>query len=246
MSNNPLNHLAIIMDGNGRWAEKNDLERSCGHQKGLEKIKNICELSLKSNIKYLTLFALSSENLFRPKNEILFLIDLVDEAIDLYSKYLIENRIIVNFFGDYSILNNLTISRINALQEKTNKEFLNSNSMVLNIAFNYGGRQEILFAINKIIKKSMNDFCIHNPKDITISEKDLISNFYLQGIPDPDLIIRTGGYQRLSNFLLWQGAYSELYFCQDLWPDFNEKSFNSALKYFYMQKRNFGLIPEIV
>jgi undecaprenyl diphosphate synthase len=245
--NNKLNHLAIIMDGNGRWAEKKNLPRSEGHEKGLENIKNICELAIKSEIKFLTLFSLSSENLFRPKNEILFLIDLVDHALDFYLKFIVENQIIFNFFGDDSILNHLTISRIKNLQRITNEKFSSSKNLVLNIAFNYGGRQEILFAINNIIQKKISQNSFQNnsnemKKENLISEDDLRSNFYLPQIPDPDLIIRTGGYQRLSNFLLWQSAYSELYFCDDFWPEFEGHSLEKAIQHFHLQKRNFGLL----
>jgi undecaprenyl diphosphate synthase len=246
---NSLDHIGIIMDGNGRWAKAKNLSRSKGHEEGLRNIKNICESAIKYKIKFLTLFSLSSENLFRPEEEIYFLINLVDHAINFYQDFLFENHIIFNFFGDLSILKDEVIEKIQYIQNKTKENFSASNSITLNIAFNYGGRQEIIFAANQILKKFFkniidNKLDISKIKDFQINENELEKNFYLQDIPPPDLIIRTGSYQRMSNFLLWQSAYSELYFSEKLWPDFDNHDFLETINFFHKQKRNFGLICE--
>jgi undecaprenyl diphosphate synthase len=237
-NNQKLNHLGIIMDGNGRWATKNSLKRSDGHQKGLENIENICRFCIDDNIKYLTLFSLSKENYFRPTEEVLFLMKMFEYAIENYMDFILKNNIIFNFLGDINIFNENIVKKIKELERQSSTNANNKTNLILNIAFNYGGKQEILNACKKILENRYQKLDFLSD----ISEKEFRNFLYLPQIPDPDLIIRTGGYQRLSNFLIFQSSYSELYFCDDLFPDFNKNSFKNAIEYFVNQKRNFGLI----
>ena len=231
---NQLNHLAIIMDGNGRWAKNNNLERIFGHQAGLKNVKNITEYAIKNNIKHLTLFAFSTENFLREKSEVIHLIHLFDYALNEYRKFIIENRCIFKCIGDISILPDETREKIFNLENET--QF--NNSLTLVIAFNYGGRSDILNATKKIIQKIQ----IGNLQLEDLSES-LFSNFlYTANIPDPDLLIRTGGQKRLSNFLLWQLSYTELFFCDDYWPDLNEEKLEKILQDYNLRKRNFGKV----
>jgi len=223
--------VGIIMDGNGRWAIKNQLnDRSNGHKAGLKNIESICEFSIKHKIKFLTLFAFSTENNSRPKKEVEFLIQILVDSIEYYEKFLLENKIKFKFIGDRSILNDKIYEKIQKLEDET---FIDNYTLSLNIAFNYGGRKEILSAVNKIIESNIKK---------KISEEEFRKYLYNPDLKDPDLIIRTGGFQRLSNFLMFQSAYSELYFSEELWPDFSEESLIKAINFFKKQKRNFGLI----
>jgi undecaprenyl diphosphate synthase len=231
---NKLDHLAIIMDGNGRWAKSKNLERIFGHKVGLENISNIVEHSIKNNIKYLTLFAFSTENFYREKNEVDNLVYLFDYALDEYKKFIFQNNLIFRCIGDISFLPQRIKEKVFNLEKDTSS----NKSMTLIIAFNYGGRSDILNSVKSILKKiTTNQVEIDN-----INEEILQGYLYTSNIPDPDLLIRTGGQKRLSNFLLWQLAYTELFFCDDYWPDFNGKKLDMIIEDYFLRKRNFGKI----
>ncbi|HEY8444062.1 MAG TPA: polyprenyl diphosphate synthase [Clostridia bacterium] len=219
-------HIAFIMDGNGRWALKKGLQRSMGHRRGIKALKRIFEYVFSLGIKYMSIYALSKENLKRPKEEIQTLIELLNEYIDDCLPFLVKNEIRLNIMGDVGILDENTLNKVNSALEQT-KHF---KDKVLNIAFNYSGRDEIIRAANLAIKDGCKGI------DAQTFEKYL----YTAGIPDPDLIIRTSGEQRISNFMLYQSAYSELYFTKTLWPDFNERALNAALDDYKKRHRRFG------
>ncbi|WP_440649019.1 polyprenyl diphosphate synthase [Candidatus Pelagibacter sp. HIMB1521] len=223
---NPLNHVAIIMDGNGRWGLRYKKNRNDGHKEGLNTVEKIIKETLKNKIKYLTLYAFSTENWKRPKNEINFLFNLLEnflaEKIDELNKKNIKLKIIgIKNFSEK--LNNL----INKAEKKTSK----NKKLQLNLALNYGSKFEILNSFKELKK---------NKKKIT--EKNFISYLQTKNIPDPDLLIRTGNTKRLSNFLLWQIAYSEIYFEKKLWPSFNRKDYIEIINNYKMIKRKFGNI----
>ena len=221
---NPLNHVAIIMDGNGRWGLKYKNSRNAGHKAGLKSVEKIIRASIKNNIKYLTLFAFSTENWKRPKKEINYLFNLLEiflknKIIDLHKKN-IKLKIIGK--KNFSLkLNKLLISSEN--RTKKNKK------LQINLALNYGSKSELINAFKNLHKS-----------DKTINEKNLIEYLQTKNIPDPDILIRTGNTHRLSNFLLWQIAYAEIFFVKKLWPDFNERDYNKIIKKFKSIKRNFG------
>tara|TARA_B110000971_G_scaffold215782_1_gene249817 strand:+ start:312 stop:983 length:672 start_codon:yes stop_codon:yes gene_type:complete len=217
------------MDGNGRWANKRLLPRLAGHKKGLDALQIIVKASAKHNISTVTLYAFSTENWNRPDEEIKGLMALFSDSISSQTSKLIKNDIRVRILGDTSIFPRELRSRIKYLE---NESFKNKG-LNLNIALNYGARSEILMAANKFFKNS-------KLSKISMKEKDLNNNLYTKGMPDVDLLIRTGGQKRLSNFLLWQAAYSELYFTNTLWPDFSEKDFVDALYFFQNTERKFG------
>ncbi len=223
---NPLKHVAIIMDGNGRWGLKHKNSRNSGHQAGLKTVEKILKETIKNKIKFLTLYAFSTENWRRPKNEINFLFSLLEtfliNRIDELHKQDIRLRIIgVKNFSRK--LNNL----LNSAEKKTSK----NKKLQLNLALNYGSKFELINAFKKLKK--------NNKK---INERNLTQYLQTKNIPDPELLIRTGDTKRLSNFLLWQLAYSEIFFEKKLWPDFNEKDYNRIIKKFKNIKRNFGNI----
>tara|TARA_B100000787_G_scaffold169569_1_gene161159 strand:+ start:702 stop:1364 length:663 start_codon:yes stop_codon:yes gene_type:complete len=214
------------MDGNGRWAKKRLLPRIAGHKKGLDSIRVIIKSAITYNISNVTLYAFSTENWNRPSEEIDGLMVLFSDSIDSQTDRLIKNNIRVCIFGDISLFTKELQTKIKALIKKSS---LNTG-LKLNIALNYGARSEILMAANKAINK----------KSGVMLESDLTDNLYTKGMPDVDLLIRTGGQKRLSNFLLWQIAYSELYFIDTLWPDFSDKDFVSAIYFFQNTVRKFG------
>ena len=223
---NPLNHVAIIMDGNGRWGLKNKNSRNAGHKAGLNTVEKIIKESIKQKIKYLTLFAFSTENWKRPKKEINFLFNLLENflinRIDDLNKQNIKLKIIgVKNFS----------SKLNKLLNKSEKKTSKNKKLQINLALNYGSKFELINAF-KYLKKN-------NDK---INEKNLTKYLQTKNIPDPDILIRTGNTKRLSNFLLWQIAYSEIFFEKKLWPDFNEKDYKKIIKKFKNIKRNFGKI----
>ena len=223
---NSLNHVAIIMDGNGRWGLKYKNSRNAGHKAGLNTVEKIIKETIKNKIKFLTLYAFSTENWRRPKNEINFLFSLLEtfliNRIDELHKQDIRLRIIgVKNFSRK--LNNL----LNSAEKKTSK----NKKLQLNLALNYGSKFELINAFKKLKK--------NNKK---INERNLTQYLQTKNIPDPELLIRTGDTKRLSNFLLWQLAYSEIFFEKKLWPDFNEKDYNRIIKKFKNIKRNFGNI----
>ncbi len=221
---NPLNHVAIIMDGNGRWGLKYKNSRNAGHKAGLNTVEKIIKETIKNKIKFLTLFAFSTENWKRPKKEVNYLFSLLESflinRIDDLHKQNIKLRIIgVKNFS----------SKLNNLLNKSEKKTYKNQKLQINLALNYGSKFELINAF-KILKK----------KDEKINEKNLSKYLQTKNIPDPDILIRTGNTQRLSNFLLWQAAYAEIFFEKKLWPEFTEKDYNRIIKNFKSIKRNFG------
>jgi len=233
-SKNIPNHVCVIMDGNGRWAKILGKERTFGHQKGIEAVKKILEESLKLGIKYLTLFAFSKENWDRPTYEVKMIMKLLSKSILKYKNNLIENGVKLNAIGE---LNDLPLESKNAIkqvQQMTNK----NQKITLTIALSYSSRWEITNSIKKII----NDYKKKKFNIENINEKTVNNYLCTNNLPYPDLLIRTGGEKRISNFLLWQLAYSELYFCDTNWPDFEKKDFHDAILEYQKRERRFGKI----
>lgn len=225
-------HIAIIMDGNGRWAKKRFMPRISGHRKGLESVRAVITQCQKLNIPFLTLFAFSTENWLRPTQEVNFLMTLFQDSLKKESSSLIKNNIRFKVIGDYKPFSKKLINKIKELESHTKK----NTGLTLTIAINYGGRWDILNAVNEFQKKN------HSKKLLT--QKNLTQNLSLNFAPDPDLLIRTGGEKRISNFLIWQFSYTEFYFTETLWPDFNEKAFMSALIEFQKRERRYGKTSE--
>ena len=223
---NPIKHVAIIMDGNGRWGTNKGKTRNFGHKQGLKTVEKIIKESLKKKIKYLTLYAFSTENWKRPKNEINYLFSLLDNFLSNKIKELNEKKIKFFVIGKKKFN-----KKLNNLLNYSEKLTCNNKRLQINLALNYGSKSEIISAINYIKKRKLK-----------INEKNITKNLFTQNIPDPDILIRTGNRKRLSNFLLWQLAYSEIFFEKKLWPDFNEKDYNKILDLFKKTKRNFGKI----
>ena len=223
---NPLNHVAIIMDGNGRWGLKNKSSRNEGHKAGLKTIDKIIKNTIEKNIRYLTLFAFSTENWKRLKKEINYLFKLLENFLKKRIKDLNDKNIRFFVIGK----KNFSI-KLNNLLKSAEKQTESNNTLQLNLALNYGSKSEIINSIKLL-----------NKKKSKISEKNISNNLYTKNIPDPDILIRTGNTKRLSNFLLWQSAYAEIFFEKKLWPDFNEKDLNRIIKKFVNIKRNFGSI----
>ena len=222
------------MDGNSRWAQKKDLSKEKGHKAGVKKARLAVEFFLENGIKELTLFAFSTENWGRQKKEVKALMKLFLEAINEQTPDLIKNKVKLNFIGEISRFDKVLINQIKKSQENTSKYDAKMN---LNIAISYGGRWDLEQALKKII-----DDILKETIKIKNLNEDLISNYLSTSqIKDPDMIIRSGGEKRISNFFLWQAAYSEIYFSDKLWPDFNEKDFKEALNEFSSRKRKFGV-----
>lgn len=219
-------HIAIIMDGNGRWAQNRFLPRFIGHTNGVKTVKNIVELASSINIKVLTLYAFSTENWKRPKDEVFALMTLLGSYLKSELSSMIKNNISFRVLGDTSKLPEEIQNEIENVCKKTK----DNTGLILNIALNYGSRQEILKAVKNIIEKK-----IDNP-----TEQDISDNLYTGSLPDPDLLIRTSGEMRISNFLLWQIAYSEIYVTDVLWPDFSEEEFYKAIVEYQKRVRKFG------
>ena len=228
------NHVAIIMDGNTRWAENKNLDKNDGHKEGVKKARLAVEFFLENKIKNLTLFAFSTENWGRQKKEVKALLKLFLEAINEQTPDLIKNKVKLNFIGDISRFDKVLINKIKSSQIKTSKY---DSKMSLNIAISYGGRWDIEQALKSIVK----DISKRKIKIKNIDESLITDYLSTSLIPDPDLIIRSAGEQRISNFFLWQAAYSEIYFLKKLWPDFNEGDFEKALDEFALRKRKFGV-----
>lgn len=222
-------HIAIIMDGNGRWAKKNLWKRIKGHYEGAKTVDVITSFCAKIGIKHLTLYAFSTENWKRPKKEIEGLMVLLREYLDSKKDVMLKNKIKFRILGDYSVFPEDIKQKILSTVEETSAQ---DCIMTLNLALNYGGRIEIVNAVKKIMSSGV------EPNSVT--EASIAENLYTHGIPDPDLVIRTSGEVRLSNYLIWQTAYSELYFTDVLWPDFREKEFVKALKDYAGRERRFG------
>ena len=228
------NHVAIIMDGNTRWAEKKNLDKNDGHKEGVKKARLAVEFFLENKIKNLTLFAFSTENWGRQKKEVKALLKLFLEAINEQTPDLIKNKVKLNFIGDISRFDKVLINKIKSSQIKTSKY---DSKMSLNIAISYGGRWDIEQALKSIVK----DISKRKIKIKNIDESLITDYLSTSLIPDPDLIIRSAGEQRISNFFLWQAAYSEIYFLKKLWPDFDEADFKKALDDYALRKRKFGV-----
>ena len=233
----PLRHLAIIMDGNGRWAKARGKSRIFGHRAGATAVKKVLDYALNVGIPYLTLFAFSSENWRRPKHEIDGLMRLLEEYLDNNrQRFLAGKRVRLNIFGDKQGLPETLARKLEELE----KESKNNLGLDLGIALNYGGRAEILRATKKLIEK-----CLHNGEKIeNIDEAALASQLDTASFPDPDLLLRTGGEKRISNFMLWQSAYTEMIFTDCPWPDFDEKKLDEVIVTFSSRVRRFGASPE--
>ncbi len=224
-------HVAIIMDGNGRWAAERGLSRSEGHRAGSLRLSEIIEACLDRDIKHLTVYALSTENWSRPTDEIDFLLLLMDERLRAERRRIFRNRIRVCVLGSLDRLPPALRLTIKQLQMAT----ANFDRFTLNIAFNYGGRSEIVRAVRKLMRAE--------PNLEAVTEERLADYLYTAGQPDPDLVIRTGGELRLSNFLLWQSAYAEYWWTPTLWPDFGPELLDKALDEFRLRQRRFGHVP---
>jgi len=224
---NRINHIAIIMDGNGRWGKKRGKSRNFGHLKGINTIENLVKESIKIKVPILTFYTFSTENWKRPRKEISFLFKLIEDYFNKEINNLVKNGVKINIFGN-----------LNALPKKIKKCLIksmlvtkNCKKIIVNLAINYGSKYEILNAYKQLKRKKSK-----------VSFKNFERNLYTKDMPEPDLLIRTGGEKRLSNFLLWQLAYSELYFIKKLWPDFKASDYHKIIKNFRKVKRNFGNI----
>ena len=224
---NPIQHVAIIMDGNGRWGKKYKNSRNAGHRAGLNTVEKIINSSIQNKIKYLTLYAFSTENWKRPPNEIKFLFKLLNNFIDQKIDEFNKNNIKLKIIGNVNAFNLKLKKKLIKTEEMTK----NNMRLQVNLALNYGSKSELIYAFNKLKKKKLN-----------ITEKNLEKYLYTDKIPDPDILIRTGNTKRLSNFLLWQLAYTEIFFEKKLWPDFNKHDYCKILKKFKVTKRNYGNI----
>ena len=224
---NPVKHVAIIMDGNGRWGIKNKGSRNHGHRAGLNTVETVIEECIKEKIQYLTLYTFSTENWKRPKKEIDFLFNLLENFLNHKIEKIIKKKIKLNFIGELNKLPS-TLKNIIKLSEKKTKK----NQLIqVNIALNYGSRSELVNSIKLI-----------NKKKLKVNIENIDQNLFTKNMPAIDLLIRTGNTQRLSNFMLWQLAYTELFFEKKLWPDFNAKDLNKILTKFKLIKRNYGSI----
>ena len=223
---NPLNHVAIIMDGNGRWGLKYKRSRNAGHKAGLKTVEKIIKATIKNKISFLTLFAFSTENWKRPKKEINYLFTLLENFLINRINDLHKQNIKLQILGSKKFS-----PKLNKILSNSEKKTSKNKKLQINLALNYGSKSELIEAIKKM-KKNKN----------TITEKNLSRNLQTKNVPDPDLLIRTGNTKRLSNFLLWQLAYSEIFFEKKLWPAFNEKDYNRIIKEYKSIKRNFGKI----
>ena len=223
---NPLKHVAIIMDGNGRWGLKNKNSRNAGHKAGLNTVEKVIKETIKNKIRFLTLYAFSTENWRRPKKEISYLFNLLETFLISRIEELHKQNIKLKVIG----VKNFS-SKLNQLLNKSEKKTSKNTKLQINLALNYGSKFELINAFKNLKK--------NNDK---ITEKNFIKYLQTKNIPDPDLLIRTGNTKRLSNFLLWQLAYAEIFFEKKLWPEFNEKDYNNIIKNYKSIKRNFGKI----
>jgi undecaprenyl diphosphate synthase len=223
---NPLKHVAIIMDGNGRWGLKHKKSRNAGHKAGLETVEKIIKETIKNKISFLTLYAFSTENWKRPKKEINYLFNLLEVFLKKRLNELHKQNIKLKIIGSKKFTNRLN-KLLNLSEKKTEK----NNKLQINLALNYGSKIEIIGAFKQMVKKK-----------ILFNEQNVSKYLFTNNIPDPEILIRTGNTKRLSNFLLWQIAYTEIFFVKKLWPDFNEKDYNKIVKKFRVIKRNFGMI----
>ena len=223
---NLLNHVAIIMDGNGRWGVKYKNSRNAGHKAGLKTVEKIIKQSIKNKIKYLTLYAFSTENWKRPKNEINYLFNLLEDFLLNKIEDINKQNIKLKIIGKMNFS-----KKLNQLLKSSEAKTSKNTKLQINLALNYGSKVELIDAFKKLIKKKEN-----------INEKNINKYLHTKDIPDPDILIRTGNTKRLSNFLLWQIAYTEIFFEKKLWPEFNENDYTRIIKKFKKIKRNFGSI----
>jgi len=221
---NKLNHVAFIMDGNGRWGKKKSKGRNYGHLKGVETVKKIVSCSIELKIPFITFYVFSSENWKRPKTEINFLFKLIQKYFVNEINRIVKEGIKINILGEMDKLS----KDLKKILKKTSVLTKNNKKITVNLAINYGSKNEIINAANRIKKK--------------LNIKNFEKNLYTKNMPDPDILIRTGGHQRLSNFMLWQLAYAELFFLNKLWPDFNSKDLKRIIKKYKKGKRNNGAI----
>ena len=222
---NPIKHMAIIMDGNGRWGLKHKNSRNLGHKEGLKTVEMVMKYCVKKKIKFLTLYAFSTENWKRPLKERNYLFRLLEIYLIEKLEKLNNEKIKIKILGEKNFYD-----KLNKLLDFAEKKTIRNKKLQINLALNYGSKKEIVYAFNKLKKRSK------------ISENDINSNLYTKNVPDPEILIRTGNTQRLSNFLLWQAAYTEIFFEKKLWPDFKDKDLNKIVKKFSNIKRNFGKI----
>ena len=231
-------HVAIIMDGNGRWAKQRKLSRTAGHKQGVKATQEIIKASGKAGVKYLTLFAFSSENWQRPKHEVSALMDLFMQSLQSEVQNLTENGVRLKFIGKKDAFSKKLYQQIRQAEELTSS----NDKLFLNIAANYGGKWDILYAVKDLIQDVQNGVLqLENINEHALEEK-----LATEDMPAPDLFIRTGGEQRISNFLLWQLAYTELYFCDILWPDFDVLELEKAFESYRVRQRRFGRTQEQV
>ena len=222
---NPIKHMAIIMDGNGRWGLKHKNSRNLGHKEGLKTVEMVIKYCIKKKIKFLTLYAFSTENWKRPLKERNYLFRLLEIYLTEKLEKLNNEKIKIKILGEKKFYN-----KLNKLLDFAEKKTMKNRKLQINLALNYGSKKEIVYAFNKLKKRNK------------ISENDINNNLYTKNTPDPEILIRTGNTQRLSNFLLWQVAYTEIFFEKKLWPDFNNEDLNRIMKRFSNIKRNFGKI----
>ena len=222
---NPPKHVAIIMDGNGRWGIKKKKNRNYGHKKGIETVEKIISAAIQKKIKYLTLFVFSTENWRRPLKEVNYLFSLLNSFIDKEINNILKKNIKIKVIGDTKPFPNQLKKKIKKVEKVT---FLN-NKIQINMALNYGSRQEIIHSLKKLKKNHLQ-----------INEKNINKNLYTSGIPDPEILIRTGNTNRISNFLIWQSIYTEIFFEKKMWPDFTKNDFFKIIKKFNKIDRNFG------
>ncbi len=222
-----IQHVAIIMDGNGRWGLKKYNSRKYGHKQGIKVVEKIIDASIKKKLKYLTLYTFSTENWRRPKYEINFLFNLLSEYLKKNLGVLLKNNLKLNIIGDISKFPKNLKNSLNNAVKLTEK----NKNLQINLALNYGSKNEILHVVKKIVKKKL-----------IPSIKNIEKNLYTKNIPDPNILIRTGNTKRLSNFLLWQLSYTEIFFLNKMWPDFNQRDFYSIIKKYKNIKRKFGKI----
>ena len=220
-------HVAIIMDGNGRWGIKKKKTRNYGHSEGVKNVERIIEEAIYNKIKFLTLYTFSTENWKRPKKEITFLIFLLEKYIDQQLSKFIKKNIKLKVIGNIKKFPKSLRNKLENAERLTNKK----NEIQINIALNYGSKEEIINSVKKLKKSST-----------PINEKNISKNLYTKNIPDPEILIRTGDRYRLSNFLLWQSSYSEIFFVKKLWPDFNKNDFRKVIRKFKQIRRNFGAL----
>ncbi len=229
-------HVAIIMDGNGRWAKQRGLPRSAGHRAGMERVRDAVAVCLENGVKYLTLYAFSTENWHRPNEEVSFLMDLFEKTMQTEVEKIHQQNVKIRFIG---LKQNLSHTLV-ALMDQSERLTANNQALTLNIALNYGGRTEIIAAVKGIGRAIQKEGL--NPEDVT--DEVFAAHLFTAGEPDPDLLIRPGGEHRISNFLIWQMAYTELYFSDHYWPDFGKEDILKAFYFFSQRERRFGRVKE--